>query len=157
MLASGPAAWLYFNLLVSQSQIFVPVYDVAEAAEMSSTLWNAPDCLQVGWLGSWPLRGKAWRVCVCVCVGGGSGRCSDSAASTLSLVAVLVLSGLFSRLGWQECPWLLTNPSLFGLLLPQKSGFEQVADMALAFAVLGEVDDTGERGTLPLTAKPKGC
>ncbi|EFN50645.1 hypothetical protein CHLNCDRAFT_144044, partial [Chlorella variabilis] len=72
VLASGPSAWFYFNLLVAQSQIFVPVYDVAEAQEMSSQLWNMPD-------------------------------------------------------------------------LVQKSGFERVADMALAFAVLGEVDDKDER------------
>ena len=74
VLASGPSAWLYFNLLVTQSQIFVPVYDVESAQDMSNLLWSRPE--------------------------------GEAAA--------------------------------------QKSGFEQVADMALAFAVLGEVDETGE-------------
>ena len=73
VLASGPSAWLYFNLLVTQSQIFVPVYDVESAQDMSNLLWS---------------------------------RAEGAAA--------------------------------------QKSGFEQVADMALAFAVLGEVDETRE-------------
>ena len=76
VLASGPSAWLYFNLLVTQSQIFVPVYDVESAQDMSNLLWSLPE---------------------------GAGAAAAA----------------------------------------QKSGFEQVADMALAFAVLGEVDETG--------------
>jgi hypothetical protein len=64
-LATGPAGWLYFNLLVAQSQVFVPVYDVGEAAEWSRQLWSGPEGgQQVGWA----LQGRqaAWAQRACV-------------------------------------------------------------------------------------------
>ena len=44
-----PAAkpWLYFNLVASETQVFVPVYDVGVAQDAAATLWAAPSVAQV--------------------------------------------------------------------------------------------------------------
>ena len=98
-LSSGPSSWLYFNLLVTQSQIFLPVYDVAEAQEMARQLWSGGD-------------------------GGEGGG---------------VFGGMFFPPGAPPPP-----PQQQQNQQQPRSGFERVADMVLAHAVLNEVDETGE-------------
>ncbi len=106
-------------------QIFVPVYDVAGAQEMSSVLWNAPDGEQAS-----PI--KVPRLCVRLSAG-------HQAVPAMHKSRRCCMHRLFLLTGY-----ICWSCHVYTLVRLQKSGFEQVADMALAFAVMGEVDEKRE-------------
>lgn len=109
VLATGPSAWLYFNLLVSQSQVCVG---------------RSRGCrLAVPSLGRAALPTLAHHIRATWCP-----PCPQIFVPVYDVAAAQELAAAL---------WSGSD------VWASKSGFEQVADMALACAVLGEVDTDG--------------